>query len=150
MNLISTGVMTGLVGASASMKHTDVSMRVYRQAENEGDEAKMKRALDQASDSIEQAGESSREAQDALSEAKDAARAENKKAAEENAVNSRKNTETTAASDVPSSEGRAVAPASVAVDAAQATDALAAEPKFYTPEGGVKTAVPASRVSVSI
>ncbi|WP_325199057.1 hypothetical protein [Oscillibacter sp.] len=48
-------MMEGLVGASASIKLSGTPMSVYRQASAEGDEEKMKRALEYTGDCTEKA-----------------------------------------------------------------------------------------------
>lgn len=82
MNLLTSGVMQSLVGASTSLKSADVSMSVYQQAKNKGDSTTMERALGYTCDSMNDAAKAKTQAQQALeesqAEAKDQAKAEQK------------------------------------------------------------------------
>ncbi|AIQ12441.1 hypothetical protein [Paenibacillus durus] len=69
MNIMTAGVIQGLIGASGYMKTADVAMGVYEIGKNKNDEAVMNRALGYATGSLSSATEFSNEANRALKEA---------------------------------------------------------------------------------
>lgn len=79
MNLFTTGVMNGMLGSSSCMKAAEVSMRVYSEAKNKGDEKTMNRALGYANDSKNSAMENSKKASKSLEEAQIEAKEQAKK-----------------------------------------------------------------------
>jgi hypothetical protein len=74
VDLLTAGVMKGMIGASSYMKMADVSMGVYKQAQGRGDEATMERAWGYTADSMSGAKVDSEKAQEALEEAQMKAR----------------------------------------------------------------------------
>lgn len=74
MNLLTTNVTKNMISASSYIKMSDVSMNVYKQAENKGDTETMKRSLGYTNASMKTAAKSSQEAQDALMEAQEKAK----------------------------------------------------------------------------
>ncbi|MHC1723296.1 MAG: hypothetical protein AB9836_08850 [Aminipila sp.] len=78
MNLLTTNVTKNMICASSYMKMSDVSMSVYKQAENKGDTETMKRSLGYTNASMKTAAKSSQEAQDALIEAQEEAKKQTK------------------------------------------------------------------------
>lgn len=99
MDLLTPGVIKGLIGASSYMKIADVAMGVYSKAKNKGDESTMKRALGYANDSMDSAEKDSKEAQEALKEAQENAKIQAQ--AEQQAAMSKKAQEAAQAKKIP-------------------------------------------------
>lgn len=78
MNLLTAGVMQGLMGANSFRKSADVAMGVYQHAKIKNREDIMKRSLGYAMGSVSSALESSKKAQKALKEAQKEAKEEAK------------------------------------------------------------------------
>ena len=67
-DLLSGGVMRGIIGASSAMKSADAAMSVYTYAKTQKDDDMMQRALGQMTDRMNDAAASTEESKTALAE----------------------------------------------------------------------------------
>ncbi|MBA9086363.1 F0F1-type ATP synthase epsilon subunit [Fontibacillus solani] len=167
MNLLTPGVMQGLIGASGHMKTAGVSMGVYEIAKNKNDELTMNRAIGYTTDSLKSAAKSSAEAGKALKEAQieanrkakaeqEAALEESRrqKAAELKAESQARGDSSSADTIEISAEGRAVfnveARSEIDVPVVAHTEKVVSEPKVYSPQGDIKIVPSEPNISISV
>ncbi|RRJ63308.1 hypothetical protein EHV15_10530 [Paenibacillus oralis] len=147
MNILTKGVMQGLIGASGHMKMADVAMGVYKTNHNDG-------ALGYAMDSMNRAAESSPEVGEALkqaqAEAKKQAKAEQEASLEkvrrQKAAEAKEENRAPAASPPADTieigaEGRKFCTKLFNESGAQhagTAKAVMSEPKLYSPQGDIK------------
>jgi hypothetical protein len=170
MNILTAGVTQGLVGAAVYMKFAGVSMGVYQQAKNSGDEDVMKKALGYASNSMSNAAKSSKNAGEALKEAQSEASAQAK--ADQQAALEKQHQKTAREAESQQQTASKLAPVDtveiseagkVHVEAAQGTmpttdtvdvptqpaNAVVTDTRIYTPQGEVKPASAEPELSVT-
>lgn len=127
MNLLTSGVMSGLVGAHNNVKLAEVPMGIYtaESKKRNPDEAKIKRALGYATDSMKSAMEEAEKAKKELGKAIVAAREQEKAEAEAKIKKGQKDKEAKAENDTKGSTGKTDATKNVSGDKTKGTSDVA-------------------------